>query len=259
VAFSPSGQYALVGSQAGPELRLWDWKANAPPQRYSYPIGQGLTAVAFSQDKRRFLCCTAGGEIVRAYELSTGKCVLEATAKAHPQHAPGKNPVTCMAFSADAKHVLVGMAGGVIRQWITASGKEGPSFNGHPSAVRCLTPSVDGRLLLSGGDDATVRLWEIASRKQKVMLQGHTRAVLGVALSRDGRFALSGGDDNTIRSWDIRTGQELKKFIGHTAPVHGVAISPNGKLFASASADKTVRLWQLPHESAPTPRASAGE
>jgi WD40 repeat protein/DNA-binding TFAR19-related protein (PDSD5 family) len=142
--------------------------------------------------------------------------------------------------------LATGDAGGTVRVWRVADGKQLLTLRGHIGWVYEVAWSPDGQILASGSEDQTVKLWDVRSGQCLNLLQGHTHRVASVAWSPDGQILASGSYDNTVRLWNVRDGQCFKVLHGHTSWVFSLAWSPDGQTLASGgTTDSTVRLWNV--------------
>lgn len=168
--------------------------------------------------------------------------------------AESKQPdsVVCLAFTPDAKKLVIGDAGGTVRVFekaetrtpllksTLAAHKDGPVW----SAVF----SPDGKRLATGGRDQTVKLWDMTKPKPTAIpLSGHEDGVRGVAFDPDGKNLFSiGGDDEQLRAWDL-SGEKPKagEVVKLGGRVTGLAVSPNVGLIATSGAKGASRLTTL--------------
>jgi WD40 repeat protein len=163
----------------------------------------------------------------------------------------GKFAARAVAYSADAKLIASGVAGGgascPIYLWDAKTGMQTKSLVGHRGDVSTVRFLADGKRLLSAGHDGQLILWEIATGKElKRMSHGPDSVIYRAALSPDGKQALTAGfRDSTVRLWDIEKGAELRRFEGHPGAVLDVAFSPDGKRALSTDSQCTVKLWKV--------------
>ncbi|HYT87126.1 MAG TPA: hypothetical protein VEL76_00270, partial [Gemmataceae bacterium] len=191
-------------------VTLWDVASGKAPASLA---DEAPSALAFSPDGKvlaRSAYVIKDGRIaaaeVRRRDLVAGQ-ELPALA-----NTASKNPLNCLAFSADGKTVAGADYAGNITLWDTAAAK-----------VRTTLKQEDRRLIMS----------------LAFAPDGKTLAVaVGDRPSRDREPGL-------IVLWDAATGQRRLTLTGHTNAVYSVAFSPDGKLLASGSSDRSVRLWDM--------------
>ncbi|KDR70482.1 hypothetical protein GALMADRAFT_76143, partial [Galerina marginata CBS 339.88] len=157
--------------------------------------------------------------------------------------------ITFVAFSADGKYIVSGLADSTIQIWDAETRKTmGGPLRGHTDRVISVAFSPDGRRIVSGSRDNTVRLWDTETREPiGHPLHGHTDAVACVAFSPDGKHVLSCSPDTTVRIWDVETGKPPvgEPLRGHMNMVVSVAFSPDGARIVSGSWDQTLRIWNV--------------
>lgn len=71
--------------------------------------------------------------------------------------------VTCLAMSADCKHIVSGSDDGSVRLWNEEA--IGTILLDHNDAVMCVSVSEDGSIVLSGSSDNIIRLWDLKSKE----------------------------------------------------------------------------------------------
>ncbi|CAO3569248.1 unnamed protein product [Mortierella alpina] len=158
--------------------------------------------------------------------------------------------VLSCAYSPDGKTLALGLGGGTISLYDTATWEKTRTLSGHTNRVRTVVFSPSSLQIASGSDDKTVRLWDAQTGTPGTILVGHTGSVYSVAFSPSGRQIASGSDDSTVRLLDAQTGILDTILSGHTSYVYSVVFSPSGQQLASGSDDMTVRLWDA-HTGAP--------
>ena len=178
--------------------------------------------------------------------FSTALSAFAQDVEVFPQIGPGI--VLSVAYSPDAKYIVSGSYGGVLKLWDVATGREIRTFSGHSTPVITVAFSPDSKQIISGVYDQnlnekTLKLWDVATGREIRTFSGHSSWVTSAAFSPDGRQIISGSGDRTIKLWDAITGREIRTFSGHSSSVFSVAFSPDGRQIVSGSSDKTVKLW----------------
>jgi WD40 repeat protein len=164
-------------------------------------------------------------------------------------------PITCVAFSPNARVAVAGSVDQSIRMWNVENGKDYRLFQGHTRPVITVA-WPNGAEVLSAGEDLTVRRWHVETGKEFRSFAGWAHRC--AAFSADGRYVLSGSPyDGMIRLYDLNTGREVRRLKGHASFVWSVAFSPDGRRAVSGSGemkedkgkwqpvDCTVRVWDL--------------
>jgi len=158
--------------------------------------------------------------------------------------------VQSLAISPDGKWAATGEAGGAIKLWDLATGKDPRTLAGHGAAVTGLAWISGGARLASVSLDKTLRVWNVADGTSAAPIE--TPAPLhAVALVGEGNQLATGGADHLIRLWTIPADAAAplaagSQLTGHTLDVVAVAQNPADKTqLVSASADGTLRQWNL--------------
>jgi WD40 repeat protein len=169
-----------------------------------------------------------------------------------------RTSVTAVAVSPDGR--FAASAGGPVKLWEIATGRELRSFVGHTAAATAVAFSPDGRFVVSGSFDSrhAMRMWDVGTGQQLRSFDsgkdcfdcGH---VTSIAFTPDGRFILSGYQSSGMRMWDAQTGAELRILVerstnGRTNDVTSIAISRDGRLALSGRASPggdAITLWDV--------------
>jgi WD40 repeat protein len=148
-----------------------------------------------------------------------------------------------VAFSTDGKRIATA-AGGTVRVWTAATGKELPLSDGHLGPVTGAVLSADGKIVVSWGTDRTIRRWDAATGKLlSVFPVPPTTGA--TAVSADGGTVAVAGSNGVIHLHDPNGGKELLQFKGYPRGAAALAFSPDGKVLAERGADATIRVYDL--------------
>jgi WD40 repeat protein len=225
LAVSPDGKTLAAG--ANWEISLWDLATGKKLRRFHERCCYNWS-VAFAPDGKTLFSAGQDNALHR-WNPTTG----------------GDNPIAGhtrvirhLALSADGKVLASGSAGGTIRVWDVANGKEllrVERTQQHWTAPLAVSP--DGKLL-AWCENRGVLVWQVAANKQ---LWSRERAAEALAFSPDGRV-LAWGVGTAVECWDVAGEKRLSQLTGPQRAICYVAFSPDGKTLASAS-DGTVCLW----------------
>jgi WD40 repeat protein len=166
-----------------------------------------------------------------------------------------------LAFSPDGKLLASLGAGGRVRLYDVATGKEAPGGVaaqanrqvGWGDAV-VFSPSAKllattGTLPGEGGAKATVLVdvWERDTGNLAMQLGGRARGSPAVGFSPDGRRLAWAAEDGTVRLTDVATGKKVQTLgkPAETGYLATLAFSPDGQRLATHGYDQAVRLWDV--------------
>lgn len=215
IAFTPSGDGVVIGSQQGVELLGWPELGR---QRH-WPLGaMQVHDLAFAPHGKQL--AIAGGD-----PAETGKLqVLD---------WPASDSLAPRTISSAHKDVIYRVA------W---------REDGNALA----TASGDATVLIVHHADGFRERGFQKGLGRPLEFSGHASDVFGVAFLEGGNL-VTGGNDGSLRVWDTDTRQAIRTLTNHTDAVRAVAVRPgnanltgNAKLpvVATAGADRTVRFWQ---------------
>ena len=113
--------------------------------------------------------------------------------------------MTCLAFSADGKHLLSGSKDRSLRLWDVARGKKVQTFAGHDNWVTAAALSADGKYVLSLSDDCSAKLWDAAEGEEldHIPIGDSGDVPCSAALAPDGHSLLVGITDGVILRFEI--------------------------------------------------------
>jgi RNA polymerase sigma factor (sigma-70 family) len=184
IVFTRDGK-ALASLISPRTLGLWDVGTGRELQRIEAPDKRSILGVAFTGDGRS-LALDLGEDVLTLIEVYTGKerrhygkvrprpdaaqaagggvAVAGVAVGAGFSGAPmalWTRPAPSISFSPDAKLLAHGCAGGGVRFWDTASGKEVGRLAGHQGPIDTLEFAPDGRTLTTGSRDTTGLVWDV--------------------------------------------------------------------------------------------------
>jgi len=159
----------------------------------------------------------------------------------------GKVRVHALAFSADAKRLVVAAGDALLVFPVTTRGAANPIWRVDAAHGGSLVHALDmcGDRIVTGGADCAVRVWDAATASPVGCFQGHTAPVLAVAMRAPGAVIASASEDGTARIWFTRTGKCTHVLEGHDGPVLGVDCATHMECVATGSSDGTARIWGI--------------
>jgi eukaryotic-like serine/threonine-protein kinase len=110
--------------------------------------------------------------------------------------------VSCVAFLADGRTLLVGFVHGDIAVVDITDGHEITRLRGHHDFIYSIAVSPDGRRVASGSNDNSLRLWDTSTWDQVFERHDHTSYIYTVTFSPDGTRIATASGDGTVRLWD---------------------------------------------------------
>jgi WD40 repeat protein len=252
VAISPDGQYAACGRAN--QIFVYHLASGQLVTRLTDPalISSGLyqnEGVAHL-DLVQSLAFSADGQVLASGSYREVKLWRRPQNVHRLDLAAGAAPTGVIATSADGKLTATAEAGGIIKLWDTATGKEVKSWPAHTAAVTSLRFLPNGSKLVSGSLDKTIRIWNVPDGAAAGQVETPA-PVQASALVADGTQVAAGGADNAIRIWTLPA-DAAAPFVagatinGHSQPITAVGVLPTDPTqLVSASADGTIRTWNL--------------
>lgn len=193
-----------------------------------------------------------------------------------------RDPVYCVDFSPDDKHVFTGGDDFSVRMWNANTGEQERQIGTHQGWVWSITAHPSEPRVASGSHDGTVRVWNYLTGERLLTIAADSR-VWAVDYAPDGSTLVI-GSESSVTVVNASTGEQINKlvvsdgrvqtarysrdggrilissgskarlidaaslatireFTGHTAEIYEGTISPNGEIVATGGADYTVRSY----------------
>ena len=163
MAFMPDGKIMASMGHNG-VIKLWDVATGKNTATLKTAHGaeredfRGLTAAAFSPDRKTVATGSDDNDKVKLWEVATGKQV-----SALKVHAAGVFRWSALAYSPDGKTLAADDEEGMsIQLWNVGTGKEQAALRETEGDVTCIAFSSDGKTLASGSEDKTIKLWDVS-------------------------------------------------------------------------------------------------
>ena len=152
-------------------------------------------------------------------------------------------PIIGLVFSPDQTRLAAASAGGRLRVWDAASGKELINIRENGDvAVLSVAFSADSHLVAWGNSNGTLHFHDLRTGHAVLFLSAHDKGVSRLAFHPQGLRLASASEDGMVKLWDTRTGQEALSLRGYTQYVTSLAFSPDGHRLAAAAGD-SVKIW----------------
>ncbi len=175
---------------------------------------------------------------------------------------PGE--ITNLAFDSDGSHFAVASSDGVVRVWITGSGKLLWAKFANDEGTSSVAFSPNGKILVSSGDNENdenpIKVWDAANgnllRDVKNDKDGDD-GIKRLAFSPDGKMLLTTGSSVVFNVWDTDKWEFLRGFRTNEAHQSGdvgyccgsraltVTFDKSGKRILSGHDDGTVKIWEV--------------
>ena len=240
VAFSDDGSMLATAGDDG-AARVWDPRTGE--ELWSSQTGdpQQVWGPSFSPDGSRLAVVWTDALIVRVFDLTTGRAILEfPSGGAHIAN-----------FSPDGERLaLAGESQSAAAVVDARSGDQIFSLQGHRSGLKDVTWSPDGRWIATASMDGTARLWAAETGAARDTLFGHAGEVVDIDWSPDSTRLVTGSGDGTTKLWRV-TDQGALQVLSLSAQdtrdsVRGVAFSPDGdSVMTGDNGITAVKVWDV--------------
>jgi WD40 repeat protein len=235
LAFSPDDK-AVAWAVGSGLISVRDATTGKLRQEFRSPTSQLISALAFSPGGTVLASAGHMGDLIRRWDLSTGKELAPL-----PGHKGG---VLALAFSPDGKSLASAGQDKTCRFWDLDSGRERAGFKTRGVAGKYVTFSGDGKALVCVGDGLLFR-WDTASGRElaPVPYELDRAGVSHAAISPDGKVLAGATGRGDISLWDAETGKVVYRHPGHTARVRSAAFLPDSRTIVTTGDDRVLRFW----------------
>lgn len=277
LAFAPSGDMIVIGSQAGLELRAWPTLEHAAQLPTSL---ENIHDLSFSPDGHRLAACggvPADSGIVERYSWPARALVdrrrifgdliysadwrpdsqavlavsgeqraaiLNAESRELHRELAGHSRAVLACGWLSRNSALTAGADGTLRVWNTETGELIRSLSQHTSAVYDLAvqpvEATERRLVVTVGGDRTVRFWQPEIGRM-VRFARLTSAPLAVVWSSDGALAHAACHDGHVRSVRATNGEVVHDAPAINGVAYCIALAPDGSLLIGGERGALVR------------------
>jgi sugar lactone lactonase YvrE len=251
IALSPDGRTLACGGRLNVGMSegtipLWDL-ASGKLLRTLRTGAKGVMGVTFSPDGKTLAAC--GYDEKQCGSIT----ILDARTGGRVRRMEVGAPlVTVLAFS-PAGETLFG-AGGPIRRWHVATGRELDPVRDQGGRIWRLALSPDGRVLAAMSQ--VISLWDVSTGRELHRLVPPQGGVLmDLAFSPDGQTLAAVGRMGWLTLWDVAGGKKIREVQVHALANAGprrtwenpsaVSFSSDGRSVTTGSWEGAIRLWAI--------------
>ncbi|WP_448528964.1 nSTAND1 domain-containing NTPase [Raineya sp.] len=155
-----------------------------------------------------------------------------------------KEQVTCLAITADGKHIITGDNKGQVIFWNIQNNEE-KLFLTDSQPIAALRVSHNGKWLAVGNEQGKLRLYNLQKENAKpINLFGHSRQITDIVFSNDDAQMASASMDKTVRVWNMNNlNSEPMVFNDYNTWVTTLSFNADGSKLIAGTRDKVVRFW----------------
>jgi len=159
-----------------------------------------------------------------------------------------KPPITALAFTPEAKHVVaVSQSGIQVFTWPALDHQR--TIRAATSNLHCLAFSPNKRHLAVGGgapsEDGVVEVFSWPKGEPVASFDSHNDSVRSVIWQDDVNL-LSGSIDRDIKLWHLeKETNPVSTLKGHSRSVDALCLVKNGKTLVSSGVDQSLRVWDI--------------
>jgi WD40 repeat protein len=155
--------------------------------------------------------------------------------------------VTSLAFSPDAKRLVVTGRQAVVELWDVVTGDcLAREFKAHGVEGGEATYSPGGLTILSSGKDSVIRIWSATDLYPIAELKdAHQSEVLHLASSPKAQVLASSGRYGSVQLWDLQSRTKMGKEINAVGDVTELCFSPDGSRLFTAGDRGKIEVWDV--------------
>jgi hypothetical protein len=213
----------MIASGAGSAIMIWNAEDGKELVRLQLPKKSYSHNMVFAADAKTLIVCGSQDDMMRIFEVKTGKQTHE-----FRQPRPGNH---FLGFSADGKR-MAAHARGFFKGVDIFEADTGKLLLelAEPEDCRGVDFSADGKLIATvSGERRGLRIWDSQTGQLVKQVSAGDGKLPGafafVKFSPDGKFLVTGGHCTDARVWNIATGKQLCS-LGESYAIRTFA--PNG-------------------------------
>lgn len=248
MAFSPDGQYFVVGTAIG--LWLYDLPTLSPIALWDTERGM-IGTVKVSPDSQRIVTHTFS-ESIKIWDVREGVCITQIETE-------NGRDITNLIFSQDGQYIttISDERKWKIFCWCSHTGRKlRETVIKQPCQVYpiCFSPDLS---LLAGKiydpdnvdrndrEEDSIVIWQVETGEQVATITGYPDRIRGFCFSPCGRYLVAGNWHGTIHLWDITNGQLESTYSEYGDSEMHPYFLPNGELITAAISECKVEIWNV--------------
>jgi WD40 repeat protein len=232
LVWEPSDE-ALISAAANGSVIRWNRSFGHWPVLPGYANG-----LSVSKDGR-YIAADSYDGVVTVWDVQ----LREKRRSLHSQ----AGEVTSLAFSPDAKRLVVTGRQAVVELWDVVTGNcLAREFKAHGVEGGEATYSPDGLTILSSGKDSVIRIWSATDLSPIGELKdAHQWEVLHLASSPKAQVLASSGRYGSVQLWDLQSRTKMGKEINAVGDVTELCFSPDGSRLFTAGDGGKIEVWDV--------------
>ena len=242
--FSANGNYAVLLENDKKSVQILEISTGATIMEQELDFEAG--SVSLSPDAKYLLLASHDFDFFELWRISTGERIAHILH--HHSYTPFGYAGNSVVFSPDGKYLGLGDEDGILRVFLTETGKEISNIQTE-DMILAVSFEEGNDYVATGGGDETARVWNI-STGEEVSNWTQDGDVQVLAFSHSGEFVLSGNGwfppllrrNYTARLWSADYNAVISERAFDTN-VSAVAISADSNYVAAGSSDGSAHIW----------------